>query len=177
MGNCIIYTGIRLLLHICPFISSFFLLSNFQTLMFRQTFLRNCEALKDKTWYTCGQSTDVSCLPESGYCFLFVPVLLHFSFSQFFVTFISGTVRLIRLKLSTHMDSGQMYHVYWNQATATYSSFYFFSFLSLSFHFSLFLQFSVHNMSFSSDSAIAGLQSNPLTVLVLTCQSLPLYSA
>ena len=37
------------------------------------------------------------------------------------------------------------------------------------FFFFLFLQFSVHNMSFSSDSAIAGLQSDPLTGLV--CQS------
>ena len=31
VGRCIVYTGIRLLL-ICPFISSFFFLSNFQTL-------------------------------------------------------------------------------------------------------------------------------------------------
>ena len=34
MGGCIVYTKIRLLLLICPFISSFFLLSNFQTLKF-----------------------------------------------------------------------------------------------------------------------------------------------
>ena len=33
-----------------------------------------------------------------------------------------------RLKLGTHMDSGQMYRVYWNQAAAAYSSPYFFSF-------------------------------------------------
>ena len=32
MGGCIMYTGIRLLLLICPFISSFFFVSNFQTL-------------------------------------------------------------------------------------------------------------------------------------------------
>ena len=32
MGGCMVYTGIRLLLLICPIISSFFFLSNFQTL-------------------------------------------------------------------------------------------------------------------------------------------------
>ena len=34
MGGCIAYTGIRLLLLIRPFISSFFFLSNFETLKF-----------------------------------------------------------------------------------------------------------------------------------------------
>ena len=38
-----------------------------------------------------------------------------------------------RLKLGIHMDSGQMYHVYQNQAAAAYSSLYFFIFLSLQF--------------------------------------------
>ena len=39
-----------------------------------------------------------------------------------------------RLKLDKHIDSGQMYHVYWNQAAAAaYSSHYFFIFLSLQF--------------------------------------------
>ena len=33
-----------------------------------------------------------------------------------------------RLKLGLHMDSGQMYHVYQNQAAAAYSSLYFFHF-------------------------------------------------
>ena len=37
------------------------------------------------------------------------------------------------MKLGTHMDSGQMYCVYLNQAGAAYSSIYFFSFLSLQF--------------------------------------------
>ena len=64
-----------------PFISSFFFLSNFQTL-------------------------------------------------KFFVTVLSGTVRPRRLKLGTHMDSGQMYHVYRNQAATAYSSFFFIFFLS-----------------------------------------------
>ena len=84
VGGCIVYTGTRLLLHICPFISSFFFLSNFQTL-------------------------------------------------KFFITPFSGTVRPRRLKLGTHMDSGQIYRVYRNQASAAYSSLYFFILLSLQF--------------------------------------------
>ena len=38
-----------------------------------------------------------------------------------------------RLKLGTHMDSGQMYRLYRNQAALAYSSLYFFIFLSLQF--------------------------------------------
>ena len=68
------YTGIRLLLLICSFTSSFFFLSNFQTL-------------------------------------------------NFFVSLFSETVRPRRLKLGTHLDSGQMYHVYRNQAAALIFSF------------------------------------------------------
>ena len=76
VGRCIVFTGIRLqLIIICPFISSLFCLSNFQTL-------------------------------------------------KFFVTLSSGTVRPRSLKLGTHVDSGQMYCVYWNQAAAAYSSLY-----------------------------------------------------
>ena len=50
-----------------------------------------------------------------------------------FVTIFSGTVMSRRLKLGTHMDSGQMYCVHWNQAAAAYLSLYFFIFLSLQF--------------------------------------------
>ena len=70
------YTGIRLLLLIRPFISSFFFLFNFQTL-------------------------------------------------KIFVKIFSGTVRLRRLKLGTHVDSGQMYRVYRNEAAPAYSSLYY----------------------------------------------------
>ena len=112
--------------------------------IFRHTFLRNCEACKVKTWYTRGQCADVLCLLESGCTCILIPLFLHFSFSpifehwNFFVTLFLGTVRPRRLKLGTHMDSGQMYRVYQNQAASAYSSFYFFIFLSLSFssHFS-----------------------------------------
>ena len=82
MCRCIVCTGVRLLLLIHLFISSFFFLSNYQT-------------------------------------------------SKIFVTFFSGTVRPRRLKLGTHVDSGQVYHVYRNPAAAAYSSLYFFIFLSL----------------------------------------------
>ena len=81
-GQMYLYTSIRLLLLIHHFVSSFFFLSNFQTL-------------------------------------------------KFFITLFSGTVRLRRLKLGTHVDSRQMYHVYRNQAAAAYSSLYFFILLSL----------------------------------------------
>ena len=52
---------------------------------------------------------------------------------EFFVTLFSGTVRPRRLKHCTHVDSGQMYCVYRNQAAAAYLSLYFFIFLSLQF--------------------------------------------
>ena len=84
VGKCIVCTEIRLLVLIHLFISSFFFLSNFQTL-------------------------------------------------KFFVTLFSATVRPRRLKHGTHVDSGQMYRVYRNQASGVNSSLYFFIFLSLQF--------------------------------------------
>ena len=62
------------------------------------------------------------------------PSSVDLSNIRIFVTlFLKGTVRPRRLKLGTHVGSGQMYHVYWNQAAATYSSLYFFILLSLQF--------------------------------------------
>ena len=63
----------------------------------------------------------------------FILLSLQFSTLKFFVTLFSGTVRPRRLKLSTHVDSGQMYCVYQNQAAAAYLSLYFFIFLPLQF--------------------------------------------
>ena len=68
---------------------------------------------------------------SSLYFFIFLS--LQFSTLKCFVTLFSGTVRPRRLKLGTHVYSGHMYHVYWNQAAAAYSSLYFFIFLSLQF--------------------------------------------
>ena len=86
-----------------------------------------------------GQWVDVWCIPESGCCFLFIPLFLHFSFSPIF----SGTMRPRRLKLGTQVDSGWMYRVYRNQAAALIrpfiSSFFFLSsFQTLKFFITLF---------------------------------------
>ena len=56
--------------------------------------------------------------------------LSNFQTLKFFVTLFSGTVRPRRLELGIHVDSGQMYLVYRNQAAAAYSSLYFLIFLS-----------------------------------------------
>ena len=68
---------------------------------------------------------------SSLYFFIFLS--LQFSTLKFFITLFSRTVRPRILKLGTHIDSGQMYHVYQNQAVAAYSSHYFFIFPSLQF--------------------------------------------
>ena len=49
--------------------------------------------------------------------------LSNFQTLKFFVTLFSLTVKPRRLKLGTHVDSGQMYRVYRNQAAAAYLSF------------------------------------------------------
>ena len=71
----------------------------------------------------------------AAYSLLYFLIFLSLQFStlKFFVTLFSGTVRPRKLKIGTHVDSGQMYHVYQNQAAAAYSSLYFFIFLSLQF--------------------------------------------
>ena len=51
----------------------------------------------------------------SSLCF-FIFLSLQFSNIKIFVTLFSETVRRRRLKLGKHVDSGQMYHVNWNQA-------------------------------------------------------------
>ena len=88
--------------------------------------------------YTRGQWADVLRIPESG-CFVYLSLLffifLSIQFSNikrvFFYTLFSGTMNPRRLKLSTHVDSGQIYCVYRNQAAPAYSSLYFlFFFLS-----------------------------------------------
>ena len=65
--------------------------------------------------------------------YFFIFLYLQFSTLKFFITLFSGTVRPRRLKLGTHIDSGQMYLVYRNQVAAAYSSLYFFIFLFLQF--------------------------------------------
>ena len=71
--------------------------------------------------YTRGQWADILCIPESGCCFFWSLYFSFFFLSNYqtlkiFVTLFLGTVRPRRLKLGTHVDSGQMYRVYRNQA-------------------------------------------------------------
>ena len=135
MGGCIMYTRI-LLIH--PFISSFFFLSNFQTLKFFITLFSGTvrpRRLKLGTHVDSGQMYHVyqnqaAAAYLSLYLFFF---LSSFRTLKFFVTLFLGTVRPRRLKLGTRMDSGQMYRVYQNQGAAAYLSLYFFIFLSLQF--------------------------------------------
>ena len=129
-------TRIRLLLPIYPFISSFFFLSNFQTLKFFITlFSGNVRprSLKLGTHMDTGQLYHVyhnqAAAAYSSFISSFF-FLSNFQTLKFFVTPFSGTVRPRRLKLGTHMDTGQLYHVYHNQAAAAYLSLYFFIFLS-----------------------------------------------
>ena len=121
-----------------PFISSFFFLSNFQHWNFSSLFLGTVRPrrLKIGTHVDSGQMYHVyqnqaAAAYSSLYFFIFLS--LQFSTLKFFITLFSGTVRPRRLKLGTHVDSGQMYCVYRIQAAAAYSSHYFFIFLSVQF--------------------------------------------
>ena len=111
-----------------PFISSFFFLSNFQTLKFFITLFSGTvrpRRLKLGTHVDSGQMYHVIHPFISPFFFL-----SNFQTLKLFVTLLSGTVRPRRLKLGTAMDSGQMHRVYQNQAAAAYfhpfiSSFFF----------------------------------------------------
>ena len=138
MGRCIMFIRFRLLLLIHPFISSFFFLSNFQTLKFLSHFSQELWGLED--WNLVQMWIVGWCIIHTGIRLLLPirPIISSFFFLsnyqtlKIFVTFFSGTVRSRRLKLGTHVDSVQMYRVYRNQAAA-YLSLYFFIFLSLQF--------------------------------------------
>ena len=129
------YTAIKLLLFICPFFFPFSFSPNFQTLKFFVTLFSGTvrpRRLKLGTHMDSGQIYHVhrnqaAAAYSSLYFFIF---LSNFQTLKFFVTLFSGTVRPRRLKLGTHMDSGQMYLVYETQAAAVDSSLYICSFLS-----------------------------------------------
>ena len=122
MGRCIVYTEIKLLLLICPFISSFFFLSNFQTLKFFVTLFSGTvrpRKLKFGTHVDSGQMHRVywnkaaGAYPGIMLLLLFIPfyflIFLSLQFSSIkkcFVTLFSGTVRPRILKLGTQVDSG-----------------------------------------------------------------------
>ena len=101
-----------------PFISSFFFLSNFQTLNFCHTFLRTVRPrrLKLSIHVDVGRYivyTGIRLLLIHPFVSSFF-FLSNFQTLHCFVTFFSGTVKPRRLKLCTHIDSGQMYFVYQN---------------------------------------------------------------
>ena len=129
VGRCMVYTVIRLLLLICFFISSFFFLSNYQTLKIFVTFFSGTVRSKRLKLGTLVDSGQMYRVYRNQAAALICPFISSFFFLsnfqtlKFFVTLFSWTVRRRRLKLGTHVDSGQMYRVYRNQAAAAYSSF------------------------------------------------------
>ena len=133
LGGYIVYTRIRLLLLILPFISSIFFLSNFQTLkcfvtLFSVTMRPRRLKLgthMDNGWMYRVYRIQSAAAYSSLYFFSFIS--LQFSNVKYFRHTFLRNCR--RLKLGTHMDSGWVYRVYRNQAAAAYSSLYFFIFL------------------------------------------------
>ena len=129
LGRCILYTGIRLLRLIRPFISSFLFLLNYQILKLFVIFFSGTvrsRRLKLGTHVGSGQMYRVyrnqaAAAYLSYYFFIFLS--LHFSNIKFFGTLFSRTVRSRKVKLGTHVDSGQMYRIYRNQTAVAYSSF------------------------------------------------------
>ena len=129
LGRCILYTGIGLLMLIHPFISSFFFLSNYQTLKIFITFFSGTVRSRRLKLGTHVDRGEMYCVyrnqTAAAYLSLYFFIFLSLQFSNikvFFVTLFSRTVRPRRLKLGTHVDSGQMYRVYRNQAAAAYFS-------------------------------------------------------
>ena len=130
IGGCIVYTRFSLLVFIHLFISSFFLSFLLNIKIFHRIFIRNCKAYKVEIWYTRDKWVDVLCILESGYSAYSSLFLLFFFLSncqtfKCFIILFSGTVRLTKLKLGTHVDIGWMYRVYRNESVA--ASFLYFS--------------------------------------------------
>ena len=133
-----VFTRIRLLLLIRPLVFHFSF-SNFQTLKcfvtlfsgsVRPRWLELCTHVESRQMYCVYWNQAAAAYSSLYFSFFF---LSSFRTLKILVTFSSGTVRPRRLKLGTHMDSGQIYRVYRNQAAAAYTSLYFFIFLSLQF--------------------------------------------
>ena len=83
VGRCIICTRIRLLLLICPFISSFFFLSNFQHWNFLSHFSQELWGLEN--WKLIHLWTVGRCIVYTGIRLLLLigPLISPFSFSNF----------------------------------------------------------------------------------------------
>ena len=157
MGGCIVYTRIMLLLLFLAFFS-FFFLSSFQT--FSSHFSQELWGLED--WNLVHMWADVSCIPKSGCCCIFVPLFLHFSFSPIFKYW----------NFSSHFSQELWGLEGWNLVyTWTVGRCIVYTWIRLLL---LIRPFSFH-LSFSSDSAIAGLYSDPLTALVYSDLQVFLY--
>ena len=108
IGGCIMYTGIRLLLLIHPFVSSFFFLSSFQTLKMFVAFFSGIVRPRRLKIGTCMNSGWMYHVYQNQMLLLICPFIFSFFFlSNFrtlkiFVALFSGTVRHIKLKLGTH---------------------------------------------------------------------------
>ena len=126
------YTRIRLLLLVCPFLS--FFVSNYQTFSIFVTFFSETvrpiklthDTHVDSGWMYHVYRNQAAASYLS--LFYFVSNVQKF---KIFVTLFSETVRPEQFKLGTLVDNGWMYLVYQNQAAATRLSLYFFIFLSL----------------------------------------------
>ena len=108
VGRCIMYTRIRLLLLICPFISSFFFLSNFQHWNFSSLFSGTMRPrrLKIGILVDSGQMYhiyQIQAAPAYSSLHFFILLSLH-SNIKISVKLFSGTVRPRRLKLGTNVD-------------------------------------------------------------------------
>ena len=137
VGGCIVYTGIRLLLFLThPFISSFFF-PIFKYQNFSSHFSQELWGLEDWNMvhmWTVGRGIVYTRIRLLLLIRTFISsffFISNFQTLNFFVTLFSGTVWPSRLKHGTHVDSGQMFCVYRNQAAAAYSYLYVFIFLSL----------------------------------------------
>ena len=82
MGRCIVYISIRLLLHICPFISSFFFLSNFLTLKFFINFFSGTVKPRKLKFGTHIDNEQMYYVYRN--LLLIHPFIFHFSFSPIF---------------------------------------------------------------------------------------------
>ena len=125
-----------MLLHIHPFSSSLFFLSNFQILNIFVTLFSGTvrpRRLKLVTHVNNGWMYRVY-QNETAAVYSFISLSLQFSNIQNFVALLSGILSARKLKLGTHMNNGWMYRAYRNKATATaaaaYSALFPFFFLS-----------------------------------------------
>ena len=126
-----------MLLLIHSFSSSFFFLSNFQTLKFFVTLfsgtvryrrLKLVTHVNNEWIYRVYQNQTVVAY---SFHYFFIFLSLQFSNIKNFVALLSGIVSPRKLKLGTHMNKGRLYRVYRNQLLLLIHPF--FTFLSLQF--------------------------------------------